>query len=263
MTDGEQPPNGSGVHESGGGVEEVVEEAVEVYRRLDDQYLLAAAMVLASITVYAFFGSHVFGQALGIAVQGLTLVVILHASHMPRRLVRFSALVSSLAFAVVLASSLASGNHDGAKVAVGVVGALLAFVGPFAIVYRVTRRPRIDVMTVAGALCIYLLAGLFFAYIYALVDFANGPFFAQTAHPDGIDFVYFSFVTLTTVGYGDLTARTDAGRMLAVSEALIGQLYLVAVIALLIANLGRGVSRTPRATRAQRSLRRSRGSGSE
>lgn len=255
MTDGEQPPNDSEDHGSESVVEEVVEEAVEVYRRLDDQYLLAAGMVLASITVYAFLGNHVFGQALTIAVQGLTLVVILHASHMPRRLVRVSAIVVSVAFAVVLASSLVSGNHDGAKFSVALVGALLAFLGPFAIVYRITRRPRIDVRTVAGALCIYLLAGLFFAYIYALVDFANGPFFAQTAHPDGVDFVYFSFVTLTTVGYGDLTARRDVGRMLAVSEALIGQLYLVAVIALLIANLGRGVSRTPRAPRARRRSR--------
>ena len=56
--------------------------------------------------------------------------------------------------------------------------------------------------------------------------------------PHGIDFLYFSFVTMTTVGYGDLTAAGDLGRMLAVTEALIGQLYLVTVVALVIGNIG-------------------------
>jgi hypothetical protein len=56
--------------------------------------------------------------------------------------------------------------------------------------------------------------------------------------------VYFSFVTLTTTGYGDLTARYDAGRMTAILEALFGQLYLVSIVALLVANMGR--ARRPR-----------------
>jgi hypothetical protein len=51
--------------------------------------------------------------------------------------------------------------------------------------------------------------------------------------------VYFSYVTMSTVGYGDLTARGDLGRMLAVTEALLGQLYLVTIVALLVGNLGR------------------------
>ena len=51
--------------------------------------------------------------------------------------------------------------------------------------------------------------------------------------------LYFSFTTLTTVGYGDLTARTDLGHTLAVFEALIGQIYLVTVVSLIVSNLGR------------------------
>ena len=56
---------------------------------------------------------------------------------------------------------------------------------------------------------------------------------------DSSDFVYFSFATLTTVGYGDLTAATDLGRSLAITEALIGQIYLVTVVALIVPNIGR------------------------
>jgi voltage-gated potassium channel Kch len=64
-------------------------------------------------------------------------------------------------------------------------------------------------------------------------------FFAQHVNATLADYLYFSFVTLTTTGYGDLTARSDLARMLAVTEALIGQLYLVSVVALVIGNIGR------------------------
>jgi hypothetical protein len=68
---------------------------------------------------------------------------------------------------------------------------------------------------------------------------APGSFFAQTSAESGVDYVYFSFVTLTTVGYGDLTSRLDLGRMCSIFEALFGQLYLVSVVALLVSNVGR------------------------
>jgi hypothetical protein len=56
--------------------------------------------------------------------------------------------------------------------------------------------------------------------------------------------VYFSFVTLTTVGYGDLTASNEVGRAVAILEALAGQLYLVTIVALFVSNLGRERQRT-------------------
>jgi voltage-gated potassium channel Kch len=74
------------------------------------------------------------------------------------------------------------------------------------------------------------------------------PFFVQTSTPAAIDYVYFSYVTLTTVGYGDFTASTSVGRMIAVSEALTGQLYLVSAVALLGGNIGRTIVRGERHT---------------
>ena len=69
------------------------------------------------------------------------------------------------------------------------------------------------VHTEAGALCLYLLVGLFFATVYGLVSqLQDGSFFVQTDHPDSTDFIYFSFITLTTTGYGDLTAAYPLGR---------------------------------------------------
>jgi voltage-gated potassium channel Kch len=102
-------------------------------------------------------------------------------------------------------------------------------------------HPVVDGATVLGALSVYLLIGLFFASVYGVIaSIGSGPLFAQ-ALGDGssIDWTYFSFVTLTTVGFGDITARADIARVLAVSEALLGQIYLVTVVALLIGNIGR------------------------
>ena len=84
------------------------------------------------------------------------------------------------------------------------------------------------------------MAGLFFAYIYRMIEIVDHPFFHQHLRPGPVDFVYFSFVTLTTLGYGDLTARADLGRMIAICEALFGQLYLVSVVAILVGSFGRG-----------------------
>jgi uncharacterized membrane protein len=91
----------------------------------------------------------------------------------------------------------------------------------------------------AGVLCVYLLIGSGFAFAYGVISAAeNGSFFAQQPDGDISDFLYFSFVTMTTTGYGDLTAAHDLGRSLAITEALIGQIYLVTVVALIVSNLG-------------------------
>jgi hypothetical protein len=94
----------------------------------------------------------------------------------------------------------------------------------------------------AGAVAIYLLVGLVFADLYmCLAELSGVDFFAQTGSSSSVAYLYFSYTTLTTVGFGDLTAGTDPGRMLAVVEALMGQLYLVTVVAFIVA------TRRPRA----------------
>ena len=71
-----------------------------------------------------------------------------------------------------------------------------------------------------------------FAFVYAAINgIDTTPFFVQTTNATTPDFLYFSFITQTTVGYGDFTAAGDLGRVLAVIEALTGQLYLVTIIA--------------------------------
>ena len=87
-----------------------------------------------------------------------------------------------------------------------------------------------------GVLCIYLLLGMLFAFAYGIVGDASAPTPSSrsTRRPTPPNFLYFSFATITTVGYGDLTAATDLGRSLAIAEALIGQIYLVTVVAAIV-----------------------------
>ena len=128
---------------------------------------------------------------------------------------------------VGVALGLLSGGVLG-HTAAGLIGLLLAFAAPVIILRRILSSPTITVRLVLGALAIYLLVGLTYAYLYPVIGvLSNEPFFLQTPAPAAIDYLYFSYVTLTTVGYGDFTAATSAGRMFAVSEALVGQLYLV------------------------------------
>ena len=93
-------------------------------------------------------------------------------------------------------------------------------------------------VAVFGALTVYLLVGLMFAYLIgALATGVDGGYFASGTDGTQADRVYFSFTALTTTGFGDFTARTRGGHALTVAEMLIGQLYLVTVIATLVGNL--------------------------
>ena len=85
-----------------------------------------------------------------------------------------------------------------------------------------------------------VLLGLAFGVLFgAIQDIEEQPFFANGTVGNANDFLYFSLASLTTVGYGDLTAATDLGRAMAVTEALIGQFYLVTVLAVIVSNVRR------------------------
>jgi ion channel len=98
------------------------------------------------------------------------------------------------------------------------------------------RAGPVNVHRIQGAVAAYLLFGLAWALAYEIVDLLGGGAFAGpvSAEPGRYHFIYFSFVTLTTVGYGDLTPVHPVARSLAVAEALIGQLYPAILLARLV-----------------------------
>ncbi len=211
-----------------------------------DDYGIVLVLVLATIFTLAL-GQGQAGQFISVCLSGFTLLFVLHTSDARRRSYRGASVIVAIAV-VGAAVGLLFGADDGTAAA-GAVGLLLAFAAPLVILRHIFESPVITVRLVLGALAIYLLLGLTYTYLYPVIAHVQqGPFFVQTTTPEAVDFVYFSYVTLTTVGYGDFTAATSAGRMVAVSEALIGQLYLVSAVALLVGNIGRAIVRGPAST---------------
>ena len=188
-------------------------------------------------------------RVVGTVLSGATLMLALYAARLPSRRLRVAgALILTIVLGVVIASVAGEGTTvDGLT---AIANALLVALAPPAVVTGVVRNLRatgtVTVTVVAGALCLYLLVGLFFAFTFtAIQNLGGAPFFANGDAATSARAVYFSFVTMTTVGYGDFTARTNLGHIWAVTEALLGQIYLVTVVAAIVGRL------VPRGAKAQ------------
>ena len=102
---------------------------------------------------------------------------------------------------------------------------------------RVLSQRRVNMEMLMGALCVYFLIGLMFSDVYLAIDaFSAEPLFGRVVPRS--DFSYFSFITLTTVGYGDIIATIDIGRRVAVIEAMTGQVFLATAVARLVSLYG-------------------------
>jgi len=202
-----------------------------------DSFGVVLLLILLTIIVFASALGPV-GQLVSVALSGGTLLFVLHTAEAHRRTFRASAIVVVVAV-FSAAATLLLGEAVAASTA-GIVGLLLAVLAPLVILRRIVLSPTITFHLVLGALSIYLLLGLAYAYLFPLIATLMGqPFFVQTENPGTADYLYFSYTTLATIGYGDFTAATSLGRMIAVSEGLVGQLYLVSAVALLVGNIGR------------------------
>ncbi len=172
-------------------------------------------------------------------LQGATLLLALRVSGTRRVIVHVARIAVALALLASTGVLIGSGGlaTDQAKV----VTLLLVAFAPVAIAMGVVRHAReergVTIPTMFGVLCIYLLIGMLFAFIFSVVDhLGSTPFFVNGAE-DQSDFLYFSFTTITTTGYGDYVPATNLGHSLAITEALIGQIYLVTVVAVIVSNL--------------------------
>ena len=164
---------------------------------------------------------------------GLTVLLAFRTSQVPHRLM----LIVRVAVAVVViaAVAVAFGGGDRADGTVVILSSLLVLASPIAIGWRILHHTRVTTQTVLGALCIYILIGLIFANADYGVQLVSGhSFFAQSGQHGPADFAYFSYITMATVGYGDLTPAVGLPRTNAVLEALIGQIFLVVLVARLV-----------------------------
>ena len=201
-----------------------------------DSYALLLVLIMVDYFAVSLIGQGTLGPLIQVVLTGAVLLVALHMSRVRER---GMVVAASLTFVAVMitAGTIISGSGLGFVV---VVICLLLFLTPFAIGRRILfEQARVDIETISGAVDIYLLIGLFFASFYSVIQhFTPTPFFTQVAHATGNQLNYFSFVTLSTLGYGDLSPATNLGRSLVVFEAVLGQLFVVTVIARVISMLG-------------------------
>jgi len=175
-------------------------------------------------------------SALTVFIGG-ALVVAVTAARVGRRwVIRISGVVVIAAAGSVVA--IWTGGHIGTTAGLG-MATLLVVAVPVAILSALRDSRTVSVQAVFGAIAVYLVLGLAFALAANLDARITGDrYFAQATSATLSDYVYFSYVTLATLGYGDLTPATAVGRLLAVTEAIAGSLYLVTAVSLVVSRIG-------------------------
>ncbi len=209
------------------------------------QYGIVLALILTSLVFQLAAPDREWARLTTIALQGLTLLSALRTSGMHRAVFNAAAVFVGLAVFGAIASAIGTGGIG--TTAPRIETLLLVALAPFAIVRGIVMQfreaHRVTINAMFGVLCIYLLLGMLFGYGFAVINqLDDGGFFASHSELGTLHipiFLYYSFTTLTTTGYGDFVAATDVGRSLSIAEALIGQIYMVTIVAVIVSNLGR------------------------
>jgi hypothetical protein len=169
----------------------------------------------------------------------LVLAACLLAAVMPNAPKRWRTALMAGILLLILLRFLA--EPDAVPISLGPVLALYGVAGLLAagLTLRfVVHAPSVDSETVYASLSTYLLAGLFFGVIYSAIEFMRPGSFSGPDPFDETSAIYYSFVTLATLGYGDFLPRTEFARGVATFEVIGGQLYLAVMVARLIGAFG-------------------------
>lgn len=172
-------------------------------------------------------------------IVGVTLRVAMASSGVAPRPLRYATIALGLVVVsvVVVATFAAFEGSDGWTARPSAVWVLLTAVTPVFVTRRLFLQERVTASTIFGAVAVFLLIALAFNYVFLSLEQWAGPIFGN-AEPT-TSFMYFSLVTVTTLGYGDLTPVTDVSRYLATAEAVFGTIFLVTVVARLVSMFGK------------------------
>lgn len=203
------------------------------YRNPLDSYFLLLVMVSLTILLLGLVDltSQSSADLLVTALAGAMLTVALRTSNAPRGLVVAAAVLATLTVALHTVAYLA--GIDLPLRWLVLAWFLLTVVTPGFVLARVLRHPKVTLETIFGVVCVFLLIAMTATFAFMMISRIGAePFFGQPEPT--MSFMYFSLVTISTLGYGDLAPTGDFGRMVAAFEAVVGQVFLVTVVARLV-----------------------------
>jgi hypothetical protein len=213
------------------------------FRRLDTaRYLAILVLILCTIGFQVAAPDSEWARLVIVLLQCGTLYLALTVGRIHGLLDRvlLGLIVVAVAVSVIALAGFATLGEFDARL----INLLLIAFAPVAIAVGILddmrTRSRVTVRTVIGVLSVYLLIGLIFTFVFGIIGSqASSSFFKYGVSGTSSNYLYFSYSTLTTVGYGDLVAELQIGRSFAIIEALVGQMYLVSIVALIVGSLGR------------------------
>jgi hypothetical protein len=202
--------------------------------RIVDSYASLLVLLLANFFLLELVHDRRWGAIGSTLLAALALVVAISDPDTGHRITRRQAI--QIAACVALAPLvLIVDSADLLGVAYLLPAMLLVTATLPVTVSRVLHHRRVTHETVLGALCAYVLIGLLFAFVYlAVTEFRDEPFFTQPGPHVQSEYLYFSFVALTTLGFGDLSPSVGLPQALTVLEALCGQIFLVTLVSRLV-----------------------------
>ena len=196
------------------------------------RYVLLLGFLLADIFVVGLAGASKWATFTYTPLTAVTLLLALRTSQAKPRTMKIALVAAGLAVAVSIVA-LATGDSRLNDYVYFMLFALL-LLSPLAIGRAILTSHQVTPRLLVGAICVYLMIGLLFTFLYLGVNGVHPDFFKQGVETEPSIYLYFSFITMTTVGYGDFSPAGAVPRMLVVFEALLGQIFLVTAVARLV-----------------------------
>lgn len=209
------------------------ERWVQRAERVRDAFGLVLILVLTTYVLTSLLSNHGWAAVILTIATSATSVIALTSSHARPRLVRSAIALSWVTIGLAVVAAV-SGERTWLNLA-SIVQITLLAIAMGAVLQRVVTTAEVGSRTILGAISVYTVLGILFTFLYGMIErVQGGAFFEGVPHPAGNDFLFFSYTTLTTTGYGNLVPGGQPGRMLAGLEMMIGQIFLVTLVAGLV-----------------------------
>lgn len=197
-------------------------------------------LVMLSILIWVFIpiaSANNWARIPTAAVYSLSIIITIHISAVHPRVFNLVVIMSAVLTVMVTVGIIIDSRPLSAAAAIGF--AVLLLVAGAVIMARVINASSIKISTISGAVAVFLLTAMAFSEVYGALELLNPGSFRDTSTAMTHESMqYFSLITISTVGYGDVIPLSHAARSLASLEAVVGQIFLVTIVARLVSAFG-------------------------